>query len=445
MKKYAPLSIAITLAALLVFAGPVRAQFSDDVRNLYFDTLRTGDVQATPIGVADMRYVGTGYISQRDSTLMQYTTAVIRSDIDFYADFQLVLIDSFYLQLYEIKELGPLGWQRLGADYLLDLEAEILPGNLRVRWRLWDTSEKQQFAKGSAQRPKEEWRQLAHEISNDVVHTMTGEGGIFLTKICFIRDLGQGAKELFIADYDGANERQITHTGTINLSPAFAPYANEIYFTSYLGGDPALYRVNLENDRVSEVASYKGMVAAPAVSPDGDKIACCLTRDDNAEIYVLGLDGRIIKRLTRHWSIDTSPTWSPDGRMIAFSSDRTGVPQIYLMDSDGLNVRRLTFQGSYNDSPIWSAQGDRIVFVSRTRAGRFDLASIDTSGLDYRLMTQTGHNQNPHFSPDGKHIIFSSDRLGNNHDIYTADVTGRHQRRLTRYGGCTNPNWGPLR
>lgn len=445
MKKHPLALLASVLIVSLVATVPVNAQFSDEVRDLYFDTLRTGDVQPTPIGVSDMKHVGTGYISQRDSILMGYATTVVRSDIDFYADFELVLVDSFYLQLYEIEELDALGWQRLGASYLLDLESEMLPGSMRVRWRLLDTSRKQQFAKGTVDRPKEEWRELAHEIANEVVHTLTGEEGIFLTQVCFIRDLGQGAKELFITDYDGANERQLTHTGTINLSPAFAPYANEIYFTSFLGGDPALYRVNLENDKVSQVASYKGMVAAPAVSPDGNKIACCLTKDDNAEIYVLGLDGRIIKRLTRHWSIDTSPTWSPDGRMIAFSSDRAGTPQLYIMDSDGLNVRRLTFQGNYNASPSWSSQGDRILFVSRTESGRFDLASIDTSGIDFRIMTQIGHNQNPHFSPDGKHIIFSSDRMGKKHSIYTADVTGRNQRRLTREGSCTSPNWGPLR
>ena len=129
--------------------------------------------------------------------------------------------------------------------------------------------------------------------------------------------------------------------------------------------------------------------------------------------------------------------------MLAFASDRTGSPQIYIMDSFGLNVRRLTYEGRYNDSPIWSDRGDRITFVSRTKQGRFDLASIDTSGYDYRVMTQVGQNENPHFAPDGKHIIFSSNRLGPR-DIFTMDITGRNQRRLTRYGACSNPVWGPL-
>ncbi len=113
------------------------------------------------------------------------------------------------------------------------------------------------------------------------------------------------------------------------------------------------------------------------------------------------------------------------------------------MDSDGLKVRRLTYEGRYNDSPVWSQRSDRITFVSRTKAGRFDIASIDTSGTDYHILTEVGTNENPHFSPDGKHIIFSSTRLGPR-DIYTMDITGRNQRRLTHSGGCSNPVWGPL-
>ena len=108
---------------------------------------------------------------------------------------------------------------------------------------------------------------------------------------------------------------------------------------------------------VANIGNYPGIVAAPAVSPDGNKIACTMTKDGNSEIYVIDTKGRIIKRLTWHQAIDTAPTWSPDGRMIAFSSDRTGAPQIYLMDSDGLNTRRLTYEGRYNDSPIWSSRG----------------------------------------------------------------------------------------
>lgn len=434
--------VPLLILTVLVFASPALAQDDDDIRRIFFDTI-SGEYQATPIGVDEMDYIGNQYITHDDSVLMYYTTRIVQSDLDFYADFELVPLDSFFLKTYEINEMSVLGWRRLGADLLVKLEAEF-PGNkLRVRWRLYDTNRQQQVARGLLERVKNEWRPLGHEIANAVVHTLTGEDGIFLTKIVYAREVGK-AKELFLADYDGANEKQLTFTNSINISPFFAPDKDEVYFTSYMNGDPQLFKVNTDNLQIVQVAKFSGIIAAPAVSPDGNKIACVLSKDGNSEIYVLDLTGRIIKRLTRHSAIDTAPTWSPDGRMIAFSSDRTGSPQVYLMDSDGLNVRRLTFQGSYNDSPVWSSRADRITFVSRTKYGRFDLASIDTSGYDYRILTEVGQNENPHFSPDGKHMIFSSTRLGLR-EVFTMDITGRNQRRLTRTGNCSNPNWGPIR
>ena len=434
----------ITTFLLSLSTSFVIAQDSN-VREYTLNELNVSDriVQATPIGIDEMKYIGNYFITHDDTVLMNYITRIVQNDVDFHADFETVKIDSFYVKMYEIKELDILGWQRLGADFLVRLEAEF-PGNkMRVRWRLFNTIKQQRITNGIVQRHKGDWRNLAHEIANEIVHNLTGDKGIFLTKAVYIKKIGN-AKEVCISDYDGANEVQLTQTGTINISPVFHPKKDEIYFTSYFEGDPKLFKVNINNKKLSKVAEFKGIVAAPSISPDGNKIACVLSKDGNSEIYVIGLDGKIIKRLTRHRAIDSAPTWSPDGDMIAFSSDRTGSPQIYLMDSDGLNVCRLTYQGRYNDSPIWSARGDRITFVSRTKYGRFDLASIDTSGADYRVYTEVGQNENPHFSPDGRHIIFSSTRLGPM-DIFTMDINGRNQSRLTRFGNCSNPNWSSMK
>lgn len=428
--------------AMIFLAQPAVAQ-TDPVHEIYFDTLRTADVEPTPVAVEDMIFIGNQYITGDDSTLMEWVTRIIRYDVDFYADFSLVRADEFYMELYELTEMTLLGWRRLGASFAVKLDAEFPVNNIRIRWRIFDVDHQQRIASGVEEMPKTQWRNLGHNIANEIVRTLTGEQGIFRTRIVYARIVEGGAKELFIADFDGANERQLTDNGSINLSPSFHPTRDEIYFISYMDGKPELFKVGIFNSKIEKVAAYPGIVAAPAVSPDGKKIACVLSKDGNSEIYVLDLDGRIIKRLTRHRAIETAPTWSPDGRYIAFASDRTGSPQVYIMDSDGLETRRLTFQGRYNDSPVWSDRGDRITFVSRTQYGRFDLASIDTSGLDYRIHTQVGHNENPHFSPDGKHIIFSSNRLGPR-EIYAMDLSGRNQRRITRKGQCSNPDWGPI-
>jgi len=123
----------------------------DNIRNIFFDTI-TGGFEPTLIGVDKMRYIGNQYITGDDSTVMSYATRIIQNDIDFYADFELVPLDSFYLRVYEIADLDLLGWQRLGATYLIKLEAEFPGPNLRVRWRLFDTARKQQFAKGTFER-----------------------------------------------------------------------------------------------------------------------------------------------------------------------------------------------------------------------------------------------------------------------------------------------------
>lgn len=433
--------LVLTFLFAILFTA-ANAQHAD-VRNLFFDTLRTGDVQATPIGVEDTRYIGNQYIRGEDSLLMRYVATVVRYDIDFYIDFKLILLDSFYLHTYEITEMTLLGWMRLGASYLIKLDVEFPGSNMRVRWRLFDTARRQQIAKGLEESHRQDWRMIGHRVSNEIVNRLTGDKGIFLTKIVYAKQTSNG-KELFTADYNGTNERQLTDNGSINISPVFHPTEDDLYFISYKDGDPMLFAVNMRSLKTRKIAGFKGIVAAPAISPNGKTIACVLSKDGNSEIYLLNLDGKIIKRLTNHRAIDTSPTWSPDGRLIAFASDRTGSPQIYVMDSNGQNTRRLTYEGGYNDSPIWAQRGDRITFVSRTRRGRFDLASINVSGADYRVLTHVGQNENPHFSPDGKHLVFSSTRLGSR-DIFTMDLTGRNQRRITKHGKCSNPVWGPLR
>ncbi len=434
---------ALCALAILTAASTATAQSGDNVRQIMFDTIVARGVVTTPVGVDQMKYIGTSYISADDSAIMRWATQVVQNDIDFYADFELVPLDSFFLEVYEITEVNLLGWERLGAERLVRLEAEFPGSNIRIYWRLYDVVHGQEIAKGQVEYHRAYWRELAHDVANEIVYNLTGDPGIFRTKIAYIKKVDTGIKEVFVSDYDGANEVQLTKTGSICISPAFSDDGTEVYFTSYKDGPPNLYKVNINGGDITPIASFDGLNIAPAVSPDGRKIACVLSRDGNSEIYVLETSGRIIKRLTHRRSIETAPAWSPDGNQIAFASDRTGQPQIYIMDDDGVNERRLTFRGGYNDSPIWSPDGDIISFVTRTRDGRFNIAAVDVKGTEYRMLTNIGSNENPEYAPDGKHLIFSSTRLGGT-DLYTMDATGRNQRRLTRTRNVSNPVWGPI-
>ncbi len=435
--------IKITLFAfslLSLFNTVLLAQSRGTVPD-YSGTLDTrSSFEPTKISVEEVNYIGANYITGADSVIMRNCAAILRNDLDFSPYFEVVLPDTFFMQHMEMPEMTLQGWKWLGSAYVVRLEAEFPRENLRLRYRLMSAVDGKEIKKEKFEGNKSDYRALVHQIANDIVKLLTGDDGIYRCKIAYIRQAG-GSKELYLADYDGFEERRLTNNKAINISPAFTPDGEYLYFSSFLDENPKIYMLTLKNNNIDLIAGYHGINAAPAVSPDGKNIAAVLSKDGNSEIYRLDRKGKIIKRLTDSWAIESSPTWSPDGREIAFTSDRTGSPQIYVMDADGLNVRRLTYEGKYNDSPCWSPRGDRIIYVGRDKV--FKVCSVDINGGDFRILAEAGDNENPHFSPDGNHVVFASNRTGQ-WDLYMMDLFGRNQHRLTTKGGYSNPIWAPL-
>jgi len=289
---------------------------------------------------------------------------------------------------------------------------------------------------------KDDLRRTMHRFADDVLEALTGERGIAETQIAFVKAHGR-VKEIWVMDYDGENQRQITHDGSLALSPAWAPWGSEIAFTTYKRGNPDLYLFDLARGASYPFSARPGLNSSPCYSPDGKWIACTLTRDQNAEIYMISRDAQTARRLTRNDRIDSSPSFSPSGREMVFTSDRSGSPQIYVMEVDGLNQRLLTLEGKYNDSPQWSPKGDKIVYASRHDA-IFDVVVMDANGANaLQLTSDAGHNENPRWSPDARKIVFSSTR-GSGRQIYMMNADGSDVVQLTRDADCFNPAWGPL-
>jgi len=373
-----------------------------------------------------------------DSMALVRLAEIIRDDLDFSPFYEIVVIDSFYMRHMELDVMTLLGWSHLGAEYVVRGEGEFAGDDIVFKYEMFASKSGMSFARGRFKSVITNYRRLAHQVANDIILYLTGDRGIFDTRVCFISDR-TGNKEVFLCDYDGANIYQLTGNGSINLSPTFTPDGQKILFTSFMNEDPQMYQYDTRDGKVELLAGYPGINSAARVSPDGESIVCALSRDGNAEIYLLQRSGKIKRRLTNTAAIESGPCWSPNGNQIAFTSDRSGSPQIYIMDNDGVNVRRLTYIGSYNDSPDWSPKGDKIVFLSRVD-GRFNICTIDVTGDNFRVLTEKGNNENPHWSPDGNHIIFSSTRTGEK-EIFIMDLFGFEEKRLTTGGGNSNPAW----
>jgi len=312
---------------------------------------------------------------------------------------------------------------------------------VEAEMRLYDLTspEFRQIAAKTFDMPPDQARRLAHKIADEIVLQFTGERGVADTKIAYV--VGpRGAKEIVLADYDGASPRPVTRNGSINLSPVWAPDGRSLAFLSYRNGYPDLFRAFPYERRPDQtLAAFSGINSSPAWSPDGRSLALTLSKDGNPEIYVLTLATGAFRRLTRHAGIDTEPTWSPSGREIAFISDRAGAPNVFVMDTEGASVRQIT-SGGHHTQPRWSPKGDVIVFT--TRQGSHDLWAIAPDGSNPRRLTSgPGDNQGATWAPDGRHIAFQTNRLGS-WQIFTMLADGSEQTPITRGSSdSTSPSW----
>ena len=288
----------------------------------------------------------------------------------------------------------------------------------------------------------ENTRQIAHRFADEIIMRLGGGlNGICETHIYYVSNRS-GNKEIWVMDYDGQNAHQVTHLGTISLSPRVSPDNSRLAFSS-LGRDGwAIRMYSLTLNRMVRFASPGGTSLSPAWNSDGSRIAFSSSRTGDNEIYTSTPDGGDLHRVTSFRGPDVSPVWNPKTNgQIAWVSGRTNLPQIYIMDSDGSNVQRMT-DGGYATSPSWSPTGQFLSFAWNRKygpgaPGGQDIYIMDIASKRWTQLThEAGSNDFPSWSPDNRHIVFQRDD-----QIWTMLSDGTEQQQLTHGGSNTMPNW----
>ena len=349
----------------------------------------------------------------------------------------------------ESGEVDFWAWHQVGVQWLIKTDYQVTRGRLKLTFRLYDTvSELRLLGKVYAS-SKNLMRKSVHRFADELVLQLTGKRGVAETKLIFLSD-ENGSREIFVTDFDGHNQTQLTRDHTLNLTPIWSPDGEWIVYTSYGANNPDLVMMGAKGKKSKRtLLRLPGLNAAPAWSPVGTRLALVLSKDKNPEIYLLEKNRRL-KRLTRHFNIDTSPTWSPDGKRIAFASDRsgTGAPQIYIMNVDQGDrgpVERISFGSSHNDNPAWSPDGDKIAYTSRV-GKRFQIKIYDLNTKKNMTFTDTkspGNNEQPTWSPDGRFIAYRHKEGAEPH-IYIQRLGSDRARQLSfRPGGGLSPDWSP--
>jgi len=382
---------------------------------------------------------------QANGAIAKKSTDLLYETIDFTGYFKILDRQSFLVDAQKLEitsdKINFRNWTTVGAELLITGAYQIKDNRLTMDLRLMDTFKERLLIGKRYQGKLGDERRMIRRFCGDVIYHLTGNRGIFDSKIAFV-STGSGNKEIYISDFDGFNPRRVTYTKNITLSPSWSSDGKWLAYTSYIKGKPDIYIKHLKEKRGTVVAK-KGLNITPDWAPGQFALAATFSFSGDPEIYLLTGAGKIIKRLTKSWGIDVSPSWSPDGKKIAFVSDRSGTPQIYIMYVNTGQVERLTFEGRYNTSPSWSPRGDRIAY-SGVENGQFNIYVITTDGRQLVQLTQdAGNNDSPGWSPDGSLIVFSSTREGASR-IYVMTVYGTDQRRLlTLPGEQTGPAWSP--
>jgi TolB protein len=328
--------------------------------------------------------------------------------------------------------------KRVGALYLLRLQIVTEAGDYVVRARSIDTTGAEAVAKGY-RGPAATLTKIAHMLANDLVRSVSGnKAAIFLSQIGFASDRS-GAWEIWMMDWDGGNQRQITRHNALSILPSWSPDNQRLVYTSFVRGTSDMYIINRVGGGRMRVHTGLNLNTSATFSPIGNDIAFVGSVAGNPDIYLIKDDGANLRRLTTSSSIESTPEWSPNGRQISFTSGRSGSPQIYVMDAEGTNVRRISFEGEWNDDATFSPNGEEIAYTSRV-SGRFQIRIANLITGESRIVAGEGSNEQPAWSPDGKWIAFQSNR-GGDWQIYRMRADGTDLQQLTHSGENKDPDW----
>jgi TolB protein len=393
-----------------------------------------GGANQVPIAIAPFK---------AEATLPQQVTNIIAADLHRSGLFKIVDSGGLTSIPAEPADVQYPVWTARGAEALVIGVVSPLPnGYWDVRFRLLDVVKQTQLTGFAYQVTQQQLRNTAHKIADSIYAQLTGDVGVFSTRITYVAK--QGARfELQIADADGYGAQTILASNEPIISPAWSPDGTRLAYVSFERKKPIVYIQSLLTGSRTVAANFKGSNSAPAWSPDGKRLAVVLTKDGNSQIYLINADGSGVTRLTNTGTIDTEPNFSPDGQWVIFTSDRGGSPQIYRVPVTGGAPERLTFEGSYNVTPRYAPDGKSFVFIQRN-GGHFNVAMQDFVSRQLQLLTENGIDESPSFAPNGRTILYATVVKGRG-ILAAVSSDGRVRQRFSaEIGDVREPAWGPI-
>ncbi len=418
----------LLLSLLLVFAVlPARAQLTIEIVG--------GAGSALPLAIVPF---------ENESSYPLGISGIVGADLQRSGLVRLVDSAGVTPRPYRAEDVQPAAWRARRADaVVVGAMRPLGDGRVEVRFALVDVVKGTLLTSMSYTVAPSQFRHTAHRIADAIYEKLTGDPGVFSTRIAYITK--QGSRyQLLVADADGADPQPVVTSNEPLLSPRWSPDGTRIAYVSFESRKPVVYVQSLGTGARQAVANFRGSNSSPAWSPDGRRLAVTLTKDGGSQVYLMNADGSGSSRVLSSPGIDTEAMFTPDGGALLFTSDRGGTPQIYRASLGSGAVERMTFEGSYNVSPRPLPDGKGFVFVRRD-GGRFQVAIMDYATRQVQVLTDGPSDESPSVAPNGKLIIYASN-AGGRGILAAVSSDGRVKQRLVAPAAdVREPAWGPFR
>jgi len=413
------LAVLIMICALLVSSA--------GAEKIYIDITSSG-VKKLPIAVQP--FIGAKEVSD-----------IIKADMTFTGLFNC-LDEAAQIERSD-QPFKTQSWKGLGVEMVIKgAVTSSNPQSLNMTISAYDVAEGKEVLRKEYTAKPEMTRLLAHAISNDIYKILTGQNGIFKTKIAFVNQTS-GLKQLYMMDWDGERMYPVGIKGGIILAPRWSSDGSKLIYSAEKSRKWGIYVLDMNSMREHLTTPLSGISIVGNFFPDNRRFTFSTSKDGYSNISIGDTGGTPGRKIIASPWIDVSPSVSPDGSSIVFVSNRSGGPQIYISDKEGFGVRRLTFQGNYNTSPAWSPKGDKIVYASMI-GGKNQIFTMKPDGSGVAQLSDAGNNEDPCFSPDGRYIAFTSNREGPT-GIFVIRANGEGLKRLTPRGfRSSSPGWSPF-
>lgn len=393
-------------------------------------------------------------------------SAVVTNDLYNSGRFKASPTDSKKQTPHSVKEMDYAYWQQQGVNYVVVGSVQAVNNQqYQVSFALIDVykdhgqvganpqvaGQTQVLLNENFTVPANRLRSLAHHISDMIYQQITGDKGVFSTKLAYVLVQHPTDKpssyRLMISDYDGFNPQPILISKEPIMSPAWAPDGKQLAYVSFEKRLPAIFISHITTGKRRLISDFAGINGAPAFAPDGTQLAIVLSKTGQPNIFVANLATGKLQQVTRDYAISTEPSWSLDGKSLLFTSDRGGSPQVYLINLATGKSQRMTFSGNYNAQASFTPDGNSILLLHRgdDTDGRFAVALQDLATNVIQVLTTTGNAQSPSMAPNGSMIVYTLQQSGQKDELAMVSSDGRVKLTLpSEEGDVREPTWSPF-